>query len=320
MIVRGCRDYDSLILRGQNGSGGLMELRGKIIKGIAGFYYVHVENEGVFECHAKGVFRNDCVTPLVGDDCIIRPLENEEGVASIEKILPRKNALVRPAVANVDGAMIIFAVKDPNPNLNLLDRFLILMNSQNVETTICFNKTDKAGNALVKELADIYRNSGNTVIFSSVFEKSGIEEIKSVLRGKTTALAGPSGVGKSSIMNLLHPDAEAKTGSISEKIKRGRHTTRHSELFHIEKDTYCLDTPGFSSLYLEGIEPFELKDYYPEYQANSEGCRFGGCLHINEPDCDVKRAVEEGRLSRRRYDNYLLLYNELYERKKRMKY
>lgn len=297
-----------------------MELRGKIVKGIAGFYYVHVENEGIFECHAKGIFRNDCVTPLVGDDCIIRPLENEDGIASIEKILPRKNALIRPAVANVDGAMIIFAVKDPNPNLNLLDRFLILMKRQNVETTICFNKTDKASEKLTDELMEIYRNSGNRVLFSSVYEESGIEEIRSVLRGKTTALAGPSGVGKSSIMNLLHPDADAKTGSISEKIRRGRHTTRHSELFHIEKDTYCLDTPGFSSLYLEGLEPLELKDYYDEFAAESEKCRFAGCLHINEPDCAVKEALQNGKISQRRYDNYLLLYNELYERKKRMKY
>ncbi len=291
-------------------------MTGKILKGIAGFYYVHGTDENIYECKAKGVFRNKNVKPLVGDNVEFSVLDSIELKGNIEQILPRKNTLVRPAVANVDQALVLFAITHPEPNLNLLDRFLVMMEVQEVPVNICFNKTDLSGSEEKQALLEIYEAAGYPVYFASTYDDQGIEEIRNLVRGKTTVLAGPSGVGKSSLTNLLYPQAEMETANISEKIQRGKHTTRHSEIFGIGRDTYLMDTPGFSSMYLEDLECSQLKDYFPEFEPYEDECRFLGCVHIGEKTCGIKAAVEEGKINRGRYENYRLLYQDLKEKRR----
>jgi ribosome biogenesis GTPase / thiamine phosphate phosphatase len=292
-------------------------MKGKILKGIGGFYYVFAENEQLYECKAKGIFRNQNIKPLVGDNVDIDILDEVMNKGNIVNILERTNDLIRPAVANVDQAMIIFAAAKPTPNLNLLDRFLILMLQQNVETIICFNKTDVVTEKELALLEETYRNCGYRTLFTSTFTEEGITSVKELLAHKTTVLAGPSGVGKSSIINLLSPEANTKTGEISEKIQRGKHTTRHSELIAVGEETFVMDTPGFSSLYLEGLEKDELKEFFPEFKEYASQCRFLGCMHLNEPDCKVKEALEKDKISKIRYKNYKDLFEELNHKKKK---
>lgn len=291
-------------------------MTGKILKGIAGFYYVHGTDGNLYECRAKGIFRNKNIKPLVGDDVEFSILDDVEKKGNVDQILPRKNALVRPAVANVDQALVLFSITQPEPNLNLLDRFLVMMEVQEVPVKICFNKIDLIGSKEIEALRDIYERAGYPLYFISACENRGIEEIGRLVQGKTTVLAGPSGVGKSSLTNLLCPQAEMETGCISEKIQRGKHTTRHSELFDMGSGTYMMDTPGFSSMYMEDLDCLNLKDCFPEFEPYEEGCKFLGCVHIGETTCGVKNAVEEGEISPSRYENYRLLYQELKEKRR----
>lgn len=286
-------------------------MQGKIIKGIAGFYYVYVEGRGTYECKAKGIFRKDRVKPLVGDNVLVDVLDEEEMLGNIRQILPRRSALIRPAVANVDQALVIFAIVKPNPNFNLLDRFLIRMERQNLPTAICFNKQDIASKQEKEVLRCSYETCGYQVLFVSALENEGIEQVREFLAGKTTTVAGPSGVGKSSLINKLAPMANMKTGDISVKIERGRHTTRHSEIIALGEETYIVDTPGFTSLDISEITKEELGHYYPEFEQYEPYCKFSGCAHINEPSCGVKGAVAEGKISTVRYENYKALYQEL---------
>ena len=289
---------------------------GKIMKGIAGFYYVGVVESGVYECKAKGIFRKDKIKPLVGDDVEIEVLNEEEKLGNIVKILPRRSELIRPAVANIDQALVIFAAREPKPNLSLLDRFLVIMEKQDVPVIICFNKQDLCDEEEVGRLKEIYEACGYPVVLASAKQGEGIEEIKSRLRGKTTTVAGPSGVGKSSLTNLLQNEVQMETGEISKKLGRGRHTTRHSQIIQIEKDTWLYDTPGFTSFYVEEIEKEELRFYFREFSKYEGTCRFQGCTHTHEPGCMVKNALEEGKISKERYENYLELYGELKEKKR----
>lgn len=292
-------------------------MQGKIVKGIAGFYYVHTEDGRVFECKAKGVFRNRKIRPLVGDNVDIDILDEAQVLGSIVDVLPRKNTLIRPAVANVDQALIIFAAAHPNPNYNLLDRFIIMMRQQSIETIICFNKTDLADESRLLSLTDIYKDCGCRLIFVSAAEGRGAgASLMPVLEGKTTVLAGPSGVGKSSLTNILLSQDKMEVGEVSFKIGRGRHTTRHSELINIEGNTYIMDTPGFTSLYVNGVEACDLKNYFEEFIQYDNMCRFNGCVHIGEPGCAVKQAVSNGLISRIRYNSYVGIYNELNEQRK----
>lgn len=291
-------------------------MQGKIIKGIAGFYYVHVESYGVYECKAKGIFRKNHTKPLVGDDVEVDILDEAEMLGNIREILPRKSALIRPAVANVDQALIIFAIVRPNPNFNLLDRFLIRMERQNLPTIICFNKQDIATLEEKEALRKAYETCGYQVLFISALEQEGLEQVKELLTGKTTTVAGPSGVGKSSLINQLAPKAQMETGDISRKIERGKHTTRHSEIIALGENTYIVDTPGFTSLDISEITKEELGTYYPEFVQYEPYCKFSGCAHISEPSCGVKDAVAEGKISQVRYDNYKVLYQELKEIKR----
>ena len=290
-------------------------MQGKIIKGIAGFYYIYV-NHRVYECKAKGIFRNQKVKPLVGDDVEISILDEENLIGNIEAILPRHSELIRPAVANVDQALVVFAAASPEPNWNLLDRFLLMMEKQKVPVVICFNKMDLIDDDKFAIYQKIYDKSGYAVISASTYEEHGMDVILEILKGKTTALAGPSGVGKSSIMNMLNPDANMDTGVISAKIERGKRTTRHSEIIPVGEDTYLVDTPGFSSIYFYDMEPEELKDYYKEFEEYEPYCKFGGCNHIGERDCGIKQAVEDGDIASSRYENYKLFFEELKEKRR----
>ncbi len=291
-------------------------MQGKIIKGIAGFYYVHVVESGVYECKAKGVFRKDGLNPLVGDNVEMEVTHEKDMEGNIMKILPRKNELVRPAVANIDQALVVFAVTKPKPHFNLLDRFLVMMEAKEIPVVLCFNKADIAKDPEIAALKNIYEECGYPLLFTSAKEEENIDGLEECLRGKTTAIAGPSGVGKSSLINLLQDEVKMETGSISRKIERGKHTTRHSELIMLGKDSYIMDTPGFSSLYVDDIGKEELKYCFPEFAPYEGKCRFNGCGHIHEPGCAVKQAVEEGKIHRVRYDDYAMMYRELQERKR----
>lgn len=291
-------------------------MQGKIIKGIAGFYYIYAEDGNIYECKAKGIFRKDNFKPLVGDNVEITVLNEEEKEGSVTSILPRRNSLIRPAVANVDQAFLIFAMENPKPNFLLLDRFLIMMEQQGIPVVICFNKKDVGEKEEMEKLYEIYTGCGYRVVLSSTYEGEGMDEIHEILKGKTTVVAGPSGVGKSSITNCMQGEVQMETGEISKKLKRGKHTTRHSQVIPVEKNTFLVDTPGFSSLYLTDMKEEELRDYFPEFVMYEPQCRFQGCMHIHEPGCAVKEALSEGEISQQRYDNYLALYEKLKEKRR----
>lgn len=295
-------------------------MQGKIIKGIGGFYYVHTSEDGmeprIYECRAKGIFRKDNKKPLVGDDVEMDVLDEAQGLGNIRELLPRKSQLIRPAAANVDQALVIFSIVSPRPSFNLLDRFLIMMGQQNIPCIICFNKQDMDTLGEGENFRDIYGGCGYETMTVSAREGWGIGGLKRLLAGRTTVVAGPSGVGKSSVVNCLQSGTRMETGQISEKIQRGKHTTRHTELIAAGEGTYILDTPGFSSLEIFDLEKEQLAGYYPEFATYEKNCRFGGCAHIREPVCGVRDAVERGTVSRLRYDNYCLLYEELKNRKK----
>ena len=243
-------------------------------------------------------------------------LDEEKHLGNLEEILPRKNELIRPAVANVDQALIVFAMANPMPNFNLLDRFLLMMEWQNVETIICFSKQDMVSEEEEKHFLSIYEKCANQVLTISNTENMGIDKVKQCLEGKTTVLAGPSGVGKSSLLNRLCPQAASVTGSVSEKIGRGRHTTRHSEIYSLGNQTFLFDTPGFSSLYVNDFEKEQLKYYFPEFGPYEGLCRFSGCDHVHEPDCAVKQAAEEGKIHEIRYNDYVAMYRELQKKRR----
>ena len=292
-------------------------INGKIIKGIGGFYYVDTEN-GLYECRARGIFRKNKITPLVGDRVSISVVDEENKKGVVEEIEERDTELVRPPIANVDKALIVFAIKNPSPNLSLLDRFIVLAEKENLEIVIVFTKVDlDTDGELLGELKDIYEVSGYKVISVSNKLKLNIDKIKEELKENTVVFAGPSGVGKSSLLNEVDKNFELKTGEVSDKIKRGKHTTRHAELLKLECGGMVADTPGFSSLTLDDTDESELKEYFIEFDKYDD-CRFGSrCIHENEPSCAVKEAVENGEISKKRYESYIQLLNEIRSGKRR---
>ncbi len=291
-------------------------MTGKIIKGIGGFYYVHDGYSRIYECRAKGIFRNQNRKPLVGDNVIFDVLDEEEGTGNIRELLPRVSELSRPVAANVDQALVVFACRRPDPTWLLLDRYLVMLEEKDLPALVCFTKLDLAdGGCLPKEAAG-YRTAGYPVFGVSSETGEGMEEVKNALRQKTTILAGPSGVGKSTLLNALVPDAGMETGQVSEKIGRGRNTTRHSEIFLVEENTFLMDTPGFSVLFPPEMEPEDLKNCFPEFLPYEGRCRFNGCNHLAEPDCAVKAALSKGKISASRYKSYAALFEELKQQKR----
>ena len=291
-------------------------MQGRIVKGIAGFYYVFIPGVGILECKAKGIFRKNKLKPLVGDRVLVTLLNKEEKTGNIEEILERENELIRPAVANIDQALVVFALKSPEPNFNLLDRFLLMMKQKGLPCILAFNKADLVGEDRLAEIRSLYEKSGHPIFFISAKNEVGLLELKDALLGKITTLAGPSGVGKSSLINSLQIGVSMETGTVSEKIQRGKHTTRHSELIPIDEDSFILDTPGFTSLSVFNLEKEELESLYFEFEPYRKHCRFTPFSHTHEPDCAVKEALEQGEISRVRYENYQQIYEELKEKKK----
>lgn len=292
-----------------------MEKHGRIIKGIAGFYYVRTEDDFLYECKARGSFRNEKKKPLVGDYVTISILDEEKKTGSLDQIRERKNELIRPLVANVDQAIVIFAIKSPAPNFMLLDTFLARMELAGIDSIICFNKIDlDVDGSLQKEITEIYEPL-YPVIFASTKTGEGVDVLKGYLQKKCSTVAGPSGVGKSSLINMLQARTQMETGGISQKTERGRHTTRHSELIEVEKDTYILDTPGFTSLRMDDFEKEEIEEGFREI-LRYKNCRFAGCSHIHEPDCGVREALLKGKISKSRYDSYVKMYEECKEKRR----
>lgn len=289
--------------------------KGIIVKGIGGFYYIK-QGQDIYECKARGKFRNEKITPLVGDYVLFK-FDKATNQGVIEDILDRNVELIRPPIANVDQAIIVFALKNPNPNLRLLDKILIMSEYKNLELKICINKIDLDNRKALEEIIETYKNTGYEIMSCSTKQNIGIDRIKQVLKDKITVFAGPSGVGKSSILNKVQSGLELKTGEVSTKIKRGKHTTRHSELMQLDFGGWVVDSPGFTSLNIDYIESEELGYLFPEFRQYIEECKFNNCFHINEPSCGVKNALKKGYISKDRYNNYIEFLAQIQEKKNR---
>lgn len=285
-------------------------MQGTIVKGIGGFYYIKV-SEGVVECKARGKFRHNELTPMVGDKVEIT-IKDGKGV--IDKIYPRDNELIRPAVANVTQALVVFALKNPEINENLLNKFLINCEYNNLKVIVCFNKLDLISEEERNEIVDMIKSAGYEIIFLKAKEGYGIQTVKEKLKGNVTVLCGPSGVGKSTILNTIAGRELMETGEISEKLRRGKHTTRHSELIDIGEG-FIVDTPGFSSLDLDFLSKEKVQNCFPEFTDYIGCCKFTGCIHFKEPGCAVKEAVTNGIINNKRYEFYIKTLEEIMSRR-----
>lgn len=286
-----------------------MVLQGIIIRAVGGFYDVRTDDGNEYRCRARGRLKKDGVTLYVGDRAQISPLSANEGV--LESVEPRASLLARPPVANVDQVMIVCAPQDPPLSLQLLDRLLVLAENRRLRAVICMNKEDLPHDEEEEFLRSLYGGAGYLLLMTSAKYKQGIEDVKQELCGRISVLAGPSGVGKSSLLNSIQPGLQLRVGEISERLKRGRHTTRHVELLMLDCGGLVADTPGFSQLDLSDVSSEDLPYCFPEFQAFAERCRFNGCLHREEPDCGVKAAVAAGEIGISRYENYLVFLDEV---------
>ena len=286
-------------------------MEGKIIKGIGGFYYVKTKDE-VIECKARGKFRHKDMKPMVGDNVIIT-VDNNKGV--IEDICERTSELIRPTVSNVTQAFVVFAIKNPDINFDLLNRFLISCEYNNIKSIVCLNKEDLASEQEKEEVKKKINDIGYEVFFINAKKGIGLDLIKEKLKDEETVVCGPSGAGKSTLINNLINREHMETGVVSEKIGRGKHTTRHSELIEIENG-YLVDSPGFSNIDISFMDKENLKYCFPEFEDYNHDCKFRGCLHNKEPKCAVKEALEEGKINKYRYEFYIRILEELIEGEK----
>jgi ribosome biogenesis GTPase / thiamine phosphate phosphatase len=289
---------------------------GKIIKALSGFYYVFSEDQ-IVQCRGRGIFRKNKITPLVGDEVVFQAENDTEGY--LMEVKERKNELIRPPIANVDQAILVFSAVEPDFSTTLLDRFLVLIEFNRIRPIICITKMDLTNEDEKKEIehyAEEYRHAGYKVLLTSSETEEGIKELLPFLKEGISVFAGQSGVGKSSLLNVLRPDLSIKTNEISTHLGRGKHTTRHVELIPIDTGLVA-DTPGFSSLEFTDIEPEELNFCFPEIQKLSEECKFRGCFHVSEPKCAVKKSKESGELPAYRYEHYLEFLQEIKDRKPR---
>lgn len=293
---------------------------GTLIKGYSGFYYVFAE-EKTWTCSVRGRFKKkgEQIRFLPGDTVRISPVEADRSIdrGVIEELLPRRNELIRPPIANVDKVFLVFALFSPEPDLNLVDRLIVLAIHAGIEPVLVWNKVDLAPADFIAEVKNSFEKTGINQYFVSAQHGLGTDGLKEEMRRKISVLAGPSGVGKSSLLNALSPGLQLKTGEVSQKIGRGRHTTRHVELLPLPFNALVADTPGFSSLFLPEMEPLELANCFPEMTPYLEQCRFTSCLHVAEPDCGVKAAFDEGKIHHRRYRSYQILVKELLEKQER---
>lgn len=284
---------------------------GIILKGIGGFYYVKDEsNSAVYECKPRGVFRKDSVTPLPGDRVGFNILDDQERLGSVEEILPRSSELVRPAIANIDQMVVVVAVKAPSTDFMLLDKLLITAEIKQLHAIVCINKIDLDDGSAAK-IREAYSLAGYECIEISSVKNVGYKFLKEELKDHISVFAGQSGVGKSTILNHVMDAWVMETGSVSRKIERGKHTTRHAELLELKYGGYVADTPGFSSFELADVQFNELQNYYPEFRKYINSCRFTSCSHITEPDCPVREAVERGEIDGQRFLRYTQLYKAL---------
>ncbi|MCX7921875.1 MAG: ribosome small subunit-dependent GTPase A [Clostridia bacterium] len=288
---------------------------GIIIKGIGGFYYVRADGE-IYECKARGIFRKEELTPLPGDRVNISIVDLIGKVGSIDEILPRDNHLIRPAVANVNQIAVVVAVKSPQPDFALLDKLLIASETKGIDSFICVNKIDLDENDEYKKITEDYEKANYKVVALSSKNNTGFDQLKDILSNRITVFAGQSGVGKSTILNHVMNAWVMQTGEVSERIERGKHTTRHAELVELDFGGFIVDTPGFSSFELSDIQHNELEIYYPEFEEYINKCRFTGCSHISEPDCSIKEALDNGLIGSGRYGRYVQFYSALKEANK----
>ncbi|WP_077617776.1 ribosome small subunit-dependent GTPase A [Bacillus sinesaloumensis] len=290
---------------------------GKIIKALSGFYYVKNEDGELIQCRGRGVFRKNKVTPLVGDNVVYQAENETDGY--ILEVFDRKNELIRPPIANVDQAILVFSAIKPDFSPLLLDRFLVLVESNDIKPIICISKTDLISEETFKEIEEYaghYRKVGYQVLLTSTKDMEGLDQLIPLLENQISVFAGQSGVGKSSLLNILRPDLELKTNEISTSLGRGKHTTRHVELIEVGNGLVA-DTPGFSSLEFLTLELDELSYCFPEIYEVGSNCKFRGCTHISEPKCAVRQAVQDGEIMQFRYDHYVSFHEEIKERKPR---
>ncbi len=289
-------------------------MNGVVVRTYSGFCYVDIEGD-IWECRLRGKFRLTKQSVLAGDRVKVKETADKKGV--IEEVLPRATRLDRPAVANVEQVVIVFACRDPAPQTELLDRILVQAEAADISPVICFNKSDLVEDEYLEGLVADYRKTGYRVIPTSTVSGTGVDQLRECLHGRITVLAGPSGAGKSSLLNAVHPGFSLKTGKVSDKIGRGRHTTRYAELLETEPGSMVVDSPGFSSLYLPEIDKESLPELFPDFLEHLDRCKFNGCLHRAEPECAVKKAVKVGHISEKRYEHYLIFLEELIERERR---
>ncbi|WP_324823720.1 ribosome small subunit-dependent GTPase A [Sinanaerobacter sp. ZZT-01] len=287
-------------------------MEGIIVKGIAGFYYVRCETS-LYECKARGIFRKDRMVPHVGDHVSIEVLEKDKGI--ITEICPRKNKFVRPPIANVDCFIIVCAAAKPKPNLMIIDQFLVMAEEKRTDVLLCINKADLVTDEELFTLCEIYKDIYPVCCVSGK-NGVGITDLKSKMNGKTCALAGPSGVGKSTLLNCLRQDYTMETGAISDKTHRGKHTTRHAELFEMEFGGSVFDTPGFTSFDVLDSDEEELAFLFPEMIPYQGMCKYDNCRHLKEPNCAVTQAVAEGRIKESRYQSYMAMMKAIQEKRR----